>query len=37
MVLLQLQVCNFLREREVEERVVLKFEEEKVSLWLFNT
>ena len=35
--LMHLQVCNFLRERGVEETVVKKFEEEKVSLWLFYT
>ena len=29
--LIHLQVCNFLRQRGVEESVVKKFEEEKVS------
>lgn len=29
--LMHLQVCNFLRQRGVEESVVKKFEEEKVS------
>ena len=28
------QVCNFLRERQVQESVVEKFEEEKVSLYI---
>ena len=32
---MHLQVCNFLRERGVQESVVEKFEEEKVSIWLF--
>ena len=34
---MHLQVCNFLRERGVQESVVEKFEEEKVSIWLFYT
>ena len=37
MLLMHLQVCNFLRQRGVEESVVEKFEEEKVSIWSFHT
>ena len=37
MLLMHLQVCNFLRQRGVEERVVEKFEEEKVGIWLSYT
>ena len=37
MLLMHLQVCNFLRQQGVEEDVVEKFKEEKVSIWSFHT
>ena len=37
MLLMHLQVCNFLRQQGVEEGVVEKFKKEKVSIWSFHT